>query len=169
MDIEWLDEEERVAWIRLVALVELLPGVLDSQLRRDAGLTYFDYFVLAMLSETPHRVLRMTELADRTNATLARLSHVVSRLEDRALVKRVPCPGDRRATNVQLTDAGWEKLVATAPGHVTTVRRQVFDALDRQQVRELAEIARDILRKIDPDSRMTGHALREAEHAGSAR
>jgi len=28
MDVEWLDEEERSAWLSLMALVELLPGVL---------------------------------------------------------------------------------------------------------------------------------------------
>ena len=53
MDTRWLDEGERAAWLRLIAVVELLPGVLDTQLRRDANLTHFDYFVLAMLSEQP--------------------------------------------------------------------------------------------------------------------
>ena len=81
MTPRWLDEEQRTAWVRLIALVELLPGVLDSQLRRDAGLSHFEYFVLAMLSEAPGRTLRMTVLAARTNATLPRLSHVVTRLE----------------------------------------------------------------------------------------
>ena len=69
METRWLDAEERAAWLRLVAVVELLPGVLDAQLRRDAGLSHFDYFVLAMLSEAPGRTLRMTALAQRTNAT----------------------------------------------------------------------------------------------------
>ena len=46
-------DEERVAWVRLAAVLELLPGVLDTQLRRDADLTHFEYFVLAMLSEAP--------------------------------------------------------------------------------------------------------------------
>ena len=103
----------------LVAVVELLPGVLDTQLRRDAGLTHFEYFVLAMLSEAPERTLRMTALAQRTNATLPRLSHVVRRLEDRGLVERFPCPEDRRATNARLTPTGWDEVVAAAPGHVT--------------------------------------------------
>ena len=74
METRWLDEEERAAWLRLVAVVELLPGVLDAQLRRDAGLSHFDYFTLAMLSEAPERTLRMSALAQRTNATLPRLS-----------------------------------------------------------------------------------------------
>ena len=106
METEWLSEDERAAWLRLVAVVELLPGVLDSQLRADSGLTHFEYFVLAMLSEAPERTLRMTSLAQRTNATLPRLSHVVSRLEGRGLVERFPCPEDGRATNARLTAAG---------------------------------------------------------------
>ena len=106
MDTRWLDDAQHAAWVKLVAVVELLPGVLDTQLRRDAGLTHFEYFVLAMLSEAPERTLRMTSLAQRTNATLPRLSHVVRRLEDRGLVRRFPCPDDGRATNAQLTDEG---------------------------------------------------------------
>jgi DNA-binding MarR family transcriptional regulator len=147
----WLTEEERVAWVRLAAVLELLPGVLDIQLRRDADLNHFEYFVLAMLSEAPARTLRMTALATRTNATLPRLSHVVRRLEDRGLVRRFPCPEDGRATNAQLTEAGWDKIVAAAPGHVANVRQQVIDALDAEQVRQLAGITEAILGRIDPD------------------
>lgn len=115
METRWLDEAERDAWLRLVAVVELLPGALDAQLRTSSGLTHFEYFVLAMLSEAPERTLRMTTLAQRTNATLPRLSHVIRRLEDRQLVDRVPCPEDGRATNACLTQAGWDAVVAAAP------------------------------------------------------
>jgi DNA-binding MarR family transcriptional regulator len=147
----WLTDEERIAWVRLAAVLELLPGVLDTQLRRDADLSHFEYFVLAMLSEAPARTLRMRALATRTNATLPRLSHVVRRLEERGLVRRFPCPEDGRATNAQLTEAGWDKIVAAAPGHVATVRQQVIDALDAEQVRQLAGITEAILGRIDPD------------------
>ena len=50
-------------------MVELLPGVLDSQLRRDAELTSFEYYVLAMLSEAPERTLRMTAVLARLDPT----------------------------------------------------------------------------------------------------
>src|SRR6478735_11002364 len=116
--VTWLTPAQQSDWIRFAAVLELLPAALDAQLNRDAGLTHFDYFVLAMLSETPGRTLRMTALAARTNATLARLSRVVSRLEAEGYIQRRPCPGDRRATNAVLTEAGWDKVVATAPGHV---------------------------------------------------
>jgi len=155
MDTRWLDEQQLDAWVKLVAVVELLPGVLDSQLRRDAGLTHFEYFVLAMLSEAPDRTLRMTALAQRTNATLPRLSHVVRRLEDRGLVERFPCADDGRATNARLTDAGWADVVAAAPGHVANVRRHVIDALSPAQVGQLDDILATLLEQLDPAGHMT--------------
>lgn len=155
MDVPWLTEEQRQAWVKLVAVVELLPGVLEGQLRRDSGLTHFEYFVLAMLSEAPDHTLRMTALAERTNATLPRLSHVVSRLEGRGLVERLPCPEDGRATNVHLSDEGWSTIVAAAPGHVATVREYVIDALTPAQVRQLDSITTALLEKLDPDARMS--------------
>ena len=155
METRWLDAEERAAWLRLVAVVELLPGVLDAQLRRDAGLSHFDYFVLAMLSEAPDRSLRMTALAHRTNATLPRLSHVIQRLESRGLVERFPCLEDRRATNARLTDAGWDAVVVAAPCHVDTVRAHVLDPLSPAQLRQLAAIGDALLTRLDPDGRMS--------------
>jgi DNA-binding MarR family transcriptional regulator len=151
----WLDDEEMTAWLRLVGVVELLPGILDTQLRRDAGVTHYEYYVLAMLSEAPQRTLRMTALAQRTNATLPRLSHVVKRLEDRGLVERFPCPEDARATNARLTAEGWKKIKATAPGHVDTVREHVIDVLTPEQISQLADIAGAILESIDPDGALS--------------
>jgi DNA-binding MarR family transcriptional regulator len=164
METRWLNDDERAAWLRLVAVTELLPGVLDAQVRAEAGLTHFEYFVLAMLSEAPERTLRMTALAHRTNATLPRLSHVVRRLEGRGLVERAPCPEDGRATNARLTDEGWAVVVAAAPGHVTTVRRHVLDPLTPEQVEQLRGIGDALLTRLDPHGAMT--ALYDPEQAG---
>lgn len=155
MDTRWLDDEELGSWVKLVAVVELLPGVLDAQLRRDAGLTHYEYFVLAMLSEAPERTLRMTALAQRTNATLPRLSHVMSRLEGRGLVERERSSVDRRATDARLTEPGWTALQAAAPAHVANVREHVIDALSPEQIRQLGEIAGVLLERLDPDGSMS--------------
>lgn len=155
MEPRWLTEQERAAWLRLIGVVELLPGALEHQLRADSGLTHFEYFVLAMLSEADDRTLRMTALAGRTNASLSRLSHVVRRLEERGLVERFPCPDDGRATNARLTEAGWDVVVAAAPGHVETVRHYVVDALTPEQLEQLREIGDALLARLDPDGHMT--------------
>ncbi|MES2094875.1 MAG: MarR family transcriptional regulator [Actinomycetota bacterium] len=155
-DPRWLTPEQLHAWIRLVSVVELLPGTLDSQLQRDAELTHFEYFTLAMLSEAPDRTLRMTALSTATNSSLARLSHVIARLEKRGFVGRAPCPEDRRATNASLTALGWQKVVATAPGHVQAVRDSVIDVLDVADVADLDRIMGRILSRLDPTNRLRG-------------
>lgn len=154
MTTPWLDRRQLRAWIRLRAVTELLPGALDSQLRHDAGVSEFEYFLMAMLSEAPDRTLSMTELARQVNATLPRLSHVVTRLEGRGLVGRHPHPQDRRTTNVRLTDDGWATVRRAAPGHVTTVRRHVVDTLTEEQIDQLAAIGDAILAELDPDGTM---------------
>jgi DNA-binding MarR family transcriptional regulator len=152
-DTPWLSREQLRAWMKLVAVMELLPAALDQQLQRDADLTHFDYMVIAMLSETDGRTLRMSALASATNASLPRLSHVVSRLEKRGLVDRCPSSEDRRATDVRLTDVGFALIVDAAPDHVRTARRFVIDALDATQVAALDDITRALLTRLDPEGR----------------
>ncbi len=145
----WLDEDELQAWLKLAGVMLKLAPTLDSQLQRDSDLTHFDYLCLAMLSETDDRTLRMSELAARTNASLSRLSHVVSKLEKKGWVARNPSPQSRRVTLVNLTEDGWRVLVAAAPGHVETVRSLVFDDLGPEDVEALDRIAGHIVERIE--------------------
>jgi DNA-binding MarR family transcriptional regulator len=145
----WLTDEERDAWMPLAGLMMRLPAALDAQLQRDSGLTHFEYLVLMGLSEAPDRTRRMSELAAFVSGSLSRLSHVVSRLERRGWVRREPCPGDGRSTNAILTDAGWDTLVAAAPGHVAEVRRLVIDDLTETQLRHLRDVGRQIVSRIE--------------------
>ncbi len=170
-ETKWLNTEESAAWVRLVALAELLPGALDAQLLRDAGLTHFEYGALMAIADAPERTMRMTELASRTNATLPRLSHVARRLEERGLIRRFPCPEDRRATNATITEEGMALIADAAPGHVATVRATVLDALTPEQLEQLYAIAGAVLTRLDPDSRLTATSCQFSEgpilaHAG---
>jgi DNA-binding MarR family transcriptional regulator len=132
-------------------MISWLPDVLDAQLQRDAGISHFEYSVMAMLSMSPERTMRMSEVGALANGALPRLSRTVDRLEKRGWVARRPDPQDGRSTLAVLTEAGWEKVVATAPGHVAEVRRVVFDPLTKTQVRQLHEIASRIRRVVHPD------------------
>jgi len=168
-ETRWLNTEESAAWVRLIALAELLPGALDAQLLRDAGLTHFEYVALMSLADAPDRTMRMTELASRTNATLPRLSHVARRLEERGLIERFPCPTDRRATNATITRAGLDLLASAAPGHVDTVRQNVLDALSAEQLEQLYQIAGAVLTRLDPDERLTATSCQFSEGPAAAR
>ena len=146
----WLTPAERDAWVSLAGVLIKLPAALDAQLQRDAGLSHFEYMVLSGLSEAPGRTLRMSDLAELANGSLSRLSHVVTRLEQRGWVRREACPGDGRYTNAVLTAEGWGKVVATAPGHVDTVRALVVDALSAGQIGQLRDIARRVMARVAP-------------------
>jgi len=147
--VRWLDAEEESAWLRLAGVMLKLAPALDSQLQRDSDLTHFEYLCLAMLSETEEQTLRMSELAVQVNASLSRLSHVVTKLESRGWVRRTPCPDSRRVTLVSLTESGRSVLVEAAPGHVETVRSLVFEGLTPSDVRALERIAGHIVDRID--------------------
>ena len=146
----WLTEQEQEAWFALAGMITRLPGALDRQLQRDAGISHFEYQVLAGLSMSPDRTLRMSVLADFAEGQLPRLSQVVGRLEKRGWVTRSTDPTDGRYTLAHLTDAGWDLVVATAPGHVAWVRTLVFDSITQAQVRQLADIGRRVVGAISP-------------------
>lgn len=145
----WLDADERDAWLTLVALALRLFPALDSQLKRDAGMTHYDYQVLAVLSEAPRHTLRMSVLAASTEGSLPRLSQVVARLEKLGWVRRTPDPDDGRSTLAVLTPVGLRVLESAAPGHVDRVRQLVIDPLTRTQLRQLSTAGKRILRAVD--------------------
>ncbi|WP_458112385.1 MarR family transcriptional regulator [Arthrobacter sp. R1-13] len=147
----WLNADERRAWLALMSINTLLPAALDSQLHSAGKLSLFDYHVLAMLSETESRFLPMSELAARTSASLSRLSHVVTKLQNRGWVERRPHPGDARVTTAHLTDAGMDTIVGLAPGHVESVRALFLDALSEEDVADLARIGEKIVSRLDDD------------------
>ena len=156
----WLDAEEEQAWLALVAVVFTLPTALDGQLQREAELTLYEYLVLASLSATPERSLRMGELAVLTNGSLPRLSQVVTKLEQRGWVRRRSDPSDGRCTRCVLTADGYRKLEEAAPGHVAAVRRLVFDAITPGQVRQLRDVHLGIMGAVAPDSPLAAEAAR---------
>jgi DNA-binding MarR family transcriptional regulator len=144
----WLDDGEQAAWRALAAVMVKLPWALECQLQRDAGLSFIEYHVLARLSENPEHTWRMSELAELTNASLSRLSHLVKRLESRGLVRREPDPMDGRFTNAMLTKAGYAKLVSSAPAHVDTVRSLVVDALSPAELQLVGRASQRLLENL---------------------
>jgi DNA-binding MarR family transcriptional regulator len=140
----WLSSEEQEAWRFMVALMFKVPAALDSQLQRDEDITHAGYMVLAMLSESKERRLRMSDLAAAAGTSQSRLSRIVARLEEGGYVTRRMSPEDRRAVIAELTEAGMAKIAAAAPGHVEEVRRLVFDRLSAEQVSQLAAICRSM-------------------------
>ena len=146
----WLDAEEQRAWRAWLYSSQLLNDRLDRELTRATGIPHAYYEILVQLSETPERQMRMSELADRCLSSRSRLSHAVSRLEERGWVHRQVCAEDGRGLLAVLTDEGFAALEAAAPIHVEGVRIHLFDQLTPEQVAAMRDLGETLLRHLDP-------------------
>src|ERR1700730_5840792 len=146
----WLSHDEQQAWRVTINLSQLLMRQLDRDLNAH-GLNGHDYEILVELSEAPDQRLRMTELAGESRQSRSRLSHQISRMEKRGLVRRDDCEGDKRGTFAVLTKTGFEAIERVAPHHLENVRRHFIDRLSAQQQEEIRSSFQpivDYLRKI---------------------
>jgi DNA-binding MarR family transcriptional regulator len=141
----WLDEREARAWRGFIHMSELLRAQLGRDLQGEMGVSDADYVILVMLSEAESRAMRMTDLASELLWSKSRLSHQVSRMEERGLVERANCPSDARGSFARLTDAGFDQISRAAPSHVASVRRHLIDHLSGEQLDALAEVAEKVV------------------------
>jgi DNA-binding MarR family transcriptional regulator len=116
------------------------------------GLSYQDYLVLATLADQADGRRRVVELSDELGWEKSRLSHHITRMGERGLVVKVPCPSDQRGIYVVLTDEGRDTLRRAAPGHVKDVQHYFFRHLSAAQVATLSKIADDVLEGLASDS-----------------
>lgn len=136
-------------WRALDSLLNRLPAALEAQLQRDSGLSYVEYYVLAGLSDQAEHSIRISTLAELTHCELSRLSHLISRLERRGLVRREPDPTDGRFTLAVLTEPGHRLLVDAAPAHVAAIRRSIFEPLSTADQHALREAATQIVDRLN--------------------
>ena len=146
----WLDVDEQKAWRAWLYSAQLLLDRLDRELTHETGISHAYYEILVALSETEGRMLRMSELADRCLSSRSRLSHAVSRLEERGWVGRELCVDDGRGQLAVLTDDGFAALAAAAPIHVAGVRAHLFDQLSPEQVAAMRDVGETLLQHLDP-------------------
>jgi DNA-binding MarR family transcriptional regulator len=126
----WLDQRQQQIWRTYLTGTTALNDRLDRDLREHHDLSLPEYEVLVRLSESPDRQLRMAELATSLYHSRSRITHTVARMEREGLVRRASCPTDRRGVIAELTDAGFARLVESAPTHVAGVREHLVDVAD---------------------------------------
>lgn len=109
------------------------------------GLTRGAWDVLASLrrSGPPHR-LSPTELYRALMRTSGAMTHRLSRLEGRGLIRRVRDPQDGRGLLVELTLNGIALVDEIAPSHLTN-ERALLTALSPDEQRQLIELLRKML------------------------
>lgn len=141
----WLDEQERRSWLSFLVMHTKLTAELHRQLRADADLSLADFDVLAQITESPEGRVRALELGRSLQWEKSRLSHHLTRMQRRGLIRREECPDDSRGAMITVTDLGRRTIEQAAPAHVETVRALVFDHLTRHEVEVLGRVSKKIL------------------------
>ena len=146
-DTRWLSDDEQRAWGAYIRLAKMLMRQLDRDLQ-PFGLSTNDYEILVELSEAPGNRLRMTELADRTAQSRSRLSHQITRMEIKGLVRRENCEGDKRGTFAVITARGLATIERVAPSHVDSVRRHFMDHIPAEHLGVLTDTYQPVLERL---------------------
>ena len=144
-DIRWLNEEEQDLWRHLLASIRKINRGMEETLLACGEISISEYSVLVSLSEAPNKTLRLRELCSELDWDRSRASHQITRMEKRGLVRKERCSGDARGVEVVLTDTGLERLEASVPEHVESVRRMVFDHLDPADAPALMRFCQGVL------------------------
>lgn len=147
----WLTGREQRAWRAFLRAHALLLAHLNRQLQADSGLSLSDYEVLVNLSEAPERRLRVFELGAALQWEKSRVSHHLTRMEQRGLVAREECASDARGAYVVLTEKGREAIRGAAPRHVEEVRRWFLEPLSPEQLDGVADAAEAIVARLESD------------------
>jgi DNA-binding MarR family transcriptional regulator len=141
----WLEPREQSAWRAYLDMNAKLTARLNREMQDTAGISIADYSVLVQLTDHVDARMRVLELAKALGWEKSRLSHQLSRMQQRGLIERSNCSEDRRGAWIGLTDQGRRTIDAAAPLHVEAVRRYVFDPLDADQVAALGAIAEAVV------------------------
>ena len=135
---------------------------MNRQLQSDSKLSLSDYHVLNALRMAPGGRMRITALAAQIGWERSRLSHHARRLQQRGLVDSRLAAVDRRATEITLTDQGWDEITAASPGHFELVRKLFFDGLPDGLLDPLAVGLESIYDTIIARGTLPGPASRDA-------
>jgi len=135
----WLNDREMAAWLSYIETNGDLFAALERDLA-DVGLNLGDYQVLVYLAEADDDAMRMCDLADALQLSPSGLTRRLDGLVNSEHVIRRPSSHDGRVMMAVLTAAGRELLESTAPVHVASVRRRIFDHLTVEQIDAMAGI-----------------------------
>jgi DNA-binding MarR family transcriptional regulator len=153
-DAVWLTNDQQRAWRSFVAMRATLNSRLVAHLQAESGLSDADYPILVALSEAPGGKARAAELSRETGWEKSRLSHQLTRMEQKGFLRRTPCAEDSRYSDIVLTDEGRAAIEAAAPRHVAHVREWFVDAMTPEQLTEFGRICDAVLARLEasPDN-----------------
>lgn len=135
-----LNPEEMHIWHIWKTLYSGVYNQIIQEISAKSGLSEADFSVLSRVSELGSGRLRQQELAGSLQWSKSRLSHHLTRMEERKLIKRQPLD-DEPIVIVVLTDEGKAAIELARPVHAEAVRRFLLDRLTPQEMEVISSLA----------------------------
>lgn len=120
---------------------QLLPH-LSKKIHKNTGLTPSEFFLLITLIDSPTASLHSSEIAEKLDWEKSRVSHQISRMEERGLLTRSVCESDARSCLVEVSASGRKYLKKALPNHFLDVKHCFADLLTPAQMDTLIDISK---------------------------
>jgi DNA-binding MarR family transcriptional regulator len=121
--------EERV-WRDVARFLSVAARLLDEDLQRGANISLSEYAVLVHLSEAETGQLRVRELADLADLSGSHMTRIIGDLARGGFVIKTRNPQDGRGIDVQITEAGLNRLRDAYPIHLASVRSRIMNQVE---------------------------------------
>jgi DNA-binding MarR family transcriptional regulator len=142
----WLDDDEQKVWRSYLLMQRTLETHLERHLQREFGLSKSDFEILVNLSESESGRMRAFELSRSTQWEKSRLSHHLTRMEKRGLIRKEAC--DARYPEIVITEEGLAAIKECAPVHAARVREFFVDVFGPERFAVLGEAADEVAEAI---------------------
>jgi DNA-binding MarR family transcriptional regulator len=114
-------------------------GRVGRNIAQATGLSGSEFGVLSRLAALGKGEMRQQALASVMAWDKSRLSHQLTRMQERALIERRHTDG--KTVLVVLTQLGREKLDAARPIHADSVRRNLLSRLTQEQIDTIVRVS----------------------------
>jgi DNA-binding MarR family transcriptional regulator len=132
-----LSKEEMELWHSWKRATEVVRGRIVEEISAATGLSDPDFAVLTRVVEDGKGSMRQNQLAESMGYHRSRLSHHLSRMEERGLVTRRQAGG---GVEVQATQSGRTAIAEARPIHAAAVQRYLAGSLSSGQRASLLAI-----------------------------
>ena len=133
-----LSPRELRIWHAFRMMGEDVLGRVGRDIADATGLSGPEFGVMSRLAAIGHGEMRQLELAQRMGWDKSRLSHQLTRMQERGLILRQT---EGKVVLVFLTETGREKLKDACPVHADSVRRNLLSRLTPEQIDTIVRIS----------------------------
>ena len=128
-----LEPAEWEFWDTWMRAQRVLTRELERGLQRDCGISKAEFSVLVTLWRASGREMRVGELSESLDWDKSRVSHQLTRMENRGFVERTQYGADGRRAGIGLTAEGLRAAESAILSHGANIRRHFLDLLTPEQ------------------------------------